>query len=167
VRGDSPQLVLVGEQQVAALVLRRAPGEADRQDIKLEPQPRSGRKSCVEALEQRRRRLPAMTHAIAPPQTPLEQLPSATDQAALLAAIDATGPYTAQLAPIATESGQGVEARQGAVIERIGEIGELGARRGSEQLAGGHGALAYAASSALPVGRVAAENCLFAAVTLS
>src|SRR5437870_12483996 len=35
--------------------------------------------------------------------------------------------------------GQGVEARQGAVVERRGEVGELGALGWSEQLAGRHG----------------------------
>jgi hypothetical protein len=38
--------------------------------------------------------------------------------------------------------GQRVEARQSAVVEWRGEVGELGALGWSEQLAGGHGALA-------------------------
>jgi hypothetical protein len=63
--------------------------------------------------------------------------------------------------------GQGVEARQGAVVEWSGEVGELGAQGRSEQLAGGDGVLAYAASSALHVGGVAAENRVVAAATLS
>ena len=38
--------------------------------------------------------------------------------------------------------GQGVEARQGAIVEWRGEVGELDALRRSEQLAGWHGWLA-------------------------
>jgi sugar lactone lactonase YvrE len=38
--------------------------------------------------------------------------------------------------------GQSVETRQGAVVERSGEVGELGALGRSEQLAGRHGGLA-------------------------
>jgi len=60
-----------------------------------------------------------------------------------------------------------VEAGQGAVIEGGRQFGELGALGRSEQLAGGHSGLAYAAWSTPTIGGVVAENCVFAAVTLS
>src|SRR5713226_7982889 len=62
---------------------------------------------------------------------------------------------------------QRVEARQRMVVQGGRQLGELGALGRSEQLAGRHGGLAYAASSAGEPRDVVAENCVFAATTLS